>query len=172
MGNCKSYTCKQEREALQSENERLAASLSNLLARVHRDGGHYESEYGTDKACADADLIVAGLYARAEASAAVKVPTVVRQAADFTREDLGPDGTNYPHVRAMLAFIESLTTQPATPQEAEAWSGNPANRISPPAQAVTEAQVEAAQAVFRKHGWTYQAPHIREALTAAQEASR
>ena len=33
--------------------------LSNLLARIHRDGGHYEAEHGTEKAAQDADLLVA-----------------------------------------------------------------------------------------------------------------
>ena len=28
--------------------------LSNLLAYIHRDDGHYESEYGTEKAVKDA----------------------------------------------------------------------------------------------------------------------
>jgi len=40
-----------------------AQRLSNLLARIHRDGGHYEVEHGTDKAVADADLKVAQAYA-------------------------------------------------------------------------------------------------------------
>ncbi|MCO5157521.1 MAG: hypothetical protein M9945_12375 [Aquamicrobium sp.] len=37
--------------------------LSSLLARIHRDGGHYEAEHGTEKAWADADAIVASIYA-------------------------------------------------------------------------------------------------------------
>ena len=37
--------------------------LSNLLARIHRDGGHYEADHGTAKAAGDADTIVANLYA-------------------------------------------------------------------------------------------------------------
>lgn len=36
---------------------------SNLLARIHRDGGHYEMEHGTSKAVEDADAIVASVYA-------------------------------------------------------------------------------------------------------------
>ena len=32
--------------------------LGNLLAVIHRDGGHYESEHGTEKACADAETAV------------------------------------------------------------------------------------------------------------------
>lgn len=35
------------------------------------------------------------------------VPENVRQAAEFTRADLGDAGTNYPHVRALLAYVES-----------------------------------------------------------------
>ena len=37
--------------------------LSNLLARIHRDGGHYEAQHGIDKAVADADDKVAQLNA-------------------------------------------------------------------------------------------------------------
>ena len=32
--------------------------LLNLLAVIHRDGGHYETEHGTARACADAEKIV------------------------------------------------------------------------------------------------------------------
>lgn len=35
--------------------------LANLLARIHRDGGHYQQEHGTEKACEDAHQIVAHL---------------------------------------------------------------------------------------------------------------
>jgi len=40
-----------------------AQAISNLLARIHRDGGHYEAEHGVRKALADADLIVSKLNA-------------------------------------------------------------------------------------------------------------
>ena len=42
--------------------------LNNLLARIHRDGGHYQGQHGTDKAVADADLIVARLYGSEDSS--------------------------------------------------------------------------------------------------------
>jgi len=32
----------------------LSSQLGNLLAVIHRDGGHYESEHGTEKAVTDA----------------------------------------------------------------------------------------------------------------------
>ena len=32
----------------------LEAALGNLLAVIHRDGGHYQAEHGTEKAVADA----------------------------------------------------------------------------------------------------------------------
>lgn len=38
--------------------------LHNLLARIHRDGGHYTEEHGVEKACRDADLRVAEAYGR------------------------------------------------------------------------------------------------------------
>jgi hypothetical protein len=36
--------------------------LGNLLARIHRDGEHYQSEHGTEKAVHDAEQLVAKLY--------------------------------------------------------------------------------------------------------------
>lgn len=45
-----------------------ARHLSNLLARIHRDGGHYEAEHGTDKAVADADDKVARLITQTDAA--------------------------------------------------------------------------------------------------------
>lgn len=47
----------------------LAAQLGCLLARIHRDGGHYQSEHGIDRACADADMKVVELIATSEALA-------------------------------------------------------------------------------------------------------
>jgi len=41
--------------------ERVA--LLNLLARIHRDGGHYTNEYGLDKSVAEADKIIADILA-------------------------------------------------------------------------------------------------------------
>lgn len=52
-----------QREFLIAENARIMNHLSGLLARVHRDGGHYEQKHGTDKARWDADEIVANLTA-------------------------------------------------------------------------------------------------------------
>jgi hypothetical protein len=52
-----------------------AQAMSNLLARIHRDGGHYESEHGQIKAVDDADLIVAKLNALSDVQqVAVPVP--------------------------------------------------------------------------------------------------
>jgi DNA repair exonuclease SbcCD ATPase subunit len=48
-------------DQLEAENERLAASdtaLGNLLAVIHRDGGHYRTEHGTAQAAEDAQEIV------------------------------------------------------------------------------------------------------------------
>lgn len=50
------------------------AWLSSLLARIHRDGGHYEAEHGTAKACIDADAIIADLYAAPQPPATAGEP--------------------------------------------------------------------------------------------------
>lgn len=38
--------------------------LGNLLARIHRDGGHYVFQHGLEKAVEDAEKVIADLYAR------------------------------------------------------------------------------------------------------------
>lgn len=47
-----------KRDEWASGAARLSSQLGNLLAVIHRDGGHYESEHGTEKACADAETAV------------------------------------------------------------------------------------------------------------------
>lgn len=42
------------------------AHLLNLLARIHRDGGHYTMKHGLEKSVADADKIVAKLNSDAD----------------------------------------------------------------------------------------------------------
>lgn len=49
----------EQRKAL----ERTHHMLRNLLARIHRDGGHYAAEHGLEKATEDADQIVAEVFA-------------------------------------------------------------------------------------------------------------
>lgn len=63
--------------------------LRNLLALIHRDGGHYEGEHGLEKACDDAeDLVVARLGVVDEHAALV---TAVRAyVADVDALERGP----------------------------------------------------------------------------------
>ena len=46
--------------------KKLEANLRNLLARIHRDGGHYVEQHGLDKASADAETIVGKLLEELE----------------------------------------------------------------------------------------------------------
>lgn len=48
---------------------RTEAQRDDLLCRIHRDGGDYLQEHGIDKACADADEIVAAAFAQRDALA-------------------------------------------------------------------------------------------------------
>lgn len=41
----------------------VEAAVNNLLARIHRDGGHYVSQHGIDKALGDAEERVVALVA-------------------------------------------------------------------------------------------------------------
>lgn len=54
-------------ERLTAERDAAKQCVSNLLARIHRDGGHYEAEHGVDKAVRDADRLVAEIYAERDA---------------------------------------------------------------------------------------------------------
>ena len=53
------------------ENEQLrshARAVSNLLAIIHGDGGHYEQARGTVKACKDAEGVVSNLRLKLDAA--------------------------------------------------------------------------------------------------------
>ena len=54
---------REERRLTATEGEVMRDRLLDLLARIHRDGGHYVTEHGIEKACEDADVLVAGLNA-------------------------------------------------------------------------------------------------------------
>lgn len=53
-----------EIEMLKAERNRLAQMLSNLLAVIHRDGGHYQMDHGLTKAVTDAESKVVEWLAR------------------------------------------------------------------------------------------------------------
>lgn len=47
-----------EIESLRAQLAVEQQAVGNLLAVIHRDGGHYQGEHGLAKACADAEAIV------------------------------------------------------------------------------------------------------------------
>jgi hypothetical protein len=53
--------CAEHERRLREEAER---QRDNLLARIHRDGGHYVAKHGVKEAVADADTIVAELLSK------------------------------------------------------------------------------------------------------------
>lgn len=53
---------REERRLTATEGEEMRDRLLNLLARIHRDGGHYTEANGVEKASEDADVIVAELF--------------------------------------------------------------------------------------------------------------
>lgn len=59
----------EECAALRAENEMLRAALGNLLARIHRDGGHYIAAHGLNKAVEDAEVQVVKWLPRDDAEA-------------------------------------------------------------------------------------------------------
>jgi len=75
-------------EAERDESRRL---LSELLARIHRDGGHYEIVWGRDKATADADTIVLRMLAALQdiAEGDYSDPLCMKTPEQRAREALG-----------------------------------------------------------------------------------
>lgn len=61
----------QRSEIITKLKAQLAArdqQAGNVLARIHRDGGHYITQHGWEKACVDADAVVCRLQAQLAAS--------------------------------------------------------------------------------------------------------
>lgn len=80
--------------------------------RLHADG--YFTWKRRDGYVLDAKL-PCDFYLAAPAQRQPLTPSL-RRAAEFTRADLGPAGSNYPHVRELLAFAEQalgITAAPA-----------------------------------------------------------
>lgn len=64
-GWCNTTSCgrREEYQQFYTQGINFEQELNNLLARIHRDGGHYIAEYGLRKALKDADTKVAKLHA-------------------------------------------------------------------------------------------------------------
>lgn len=65
---------------LREQRDRLKNQLGNLLARAHRDGGHYQAAHGTEKACKDADMAIAKAHADVDS-----LTEAVKEAAELIR---------------------------------------------------------------------------------------
>lgn len=68
-----------------------ARMLRELLARIHRDGGHYVAQHGLDKAVEDADRIVSDLLAREQENTRFPMNVYLRnedELWDFMMENL------------------------------------------------------------------------------------
>jgi hypothetical protein len=60
--------CDARNDRLQAEREVADRHLGNLLARIHRDGGHRQDKIGTEEACIEADGIVSNCFAERDAA--------------------------------------------------------------------------------------------------------
>lgn len=56
--------CYRERASCEAALYSVLTSLGELLATIHRDGGHYQIKHGTEKAVRDAIDIVLSMRAR------------------------------------------------------------------------------------------------------------
>ena len=88
---------------------RLLAMRVGMPHTYHDDGEAQGQEHGISidfmrESVNDIDAKLRALnFARAECQ---KPSATLRRAAERTRDDLGPSGTNYPDVRVLLAFAE------------------------------------------------------------------
>lgn len=73
-------------EEAEADRDTFREYTSGLLARIHRDGGHYEADHGTSKAVNDADAIVARIYASDAESLRAELEAVKARAAKFEEE--------------------------------------------------------------------------------------
>lgn len=73
-----------------SEAAKEAHAIGNLLAVIHRDGGHYQSEHGTAKACDDAHDIIHALRTRLDAECGRRCASALETVARLPKyEDTG-----------------------------------------------------------------------------------
>ena len=113
-----------------------ASMLRNLLARIHRDGGHYVEKHGLDKALAGADAQVVRWLAMQDELAAAPVAIMDTREAlslcaptedDFTAlyalqghrvalVDLGPNVLANRHFAAGRVWARLLKPKPGPPQ--------------------------------------------------------
>lgn len=96
-------------EVLRTQSERL--TVGNLLAVIHRDGGHHMAEHGVDASCAAAERVVCDERARLDA-----VEHAARAYRDATDVLIGAwavrDGTSTEHwIKAELSRVEAAEAQ-------------------------------------------------------------
>lgn len=81
---------------LRAEREALYLAVGNLLAVIHRDGGHHMAEHGVEASCAAAERVVCDERARLDA-----VEHAAREHRDATEVMIGAwtvrDGTRAEH---------------------------------------------------------------------------
>ena len=101
--------------------ERAAAELRRLAAveadyaRLMEKHNNLHANAATSRA--ERDALREALAAHDVEQAAKAVPADLRRAAERTRQDLGPTGSNYPDVRVLLAFAEqALDATPPAPE--------------------------------------------------------
>ncbi len=96
-------------EVLRTQSERL--TVGNLLAVIHRDGGHHMAEHGVDASCAAAERVVCDERARLDA-----VEHAARACRDATDVLIGAwavrDGTRTEHwIKTELSRVEAAEAQ-------------------------------------------------------------
>ena len=130
-------------EAAAFEAQPTDRRLINLLCRIHRDGGHYITEHGLDKAVEDADIRVAeqnaALDAQAKQEPVAWAYTINNSHSVFSAEkppeDAYDEGTLYPLYAAPVVQPDMVMV-PREPTEAMLDAAmNRYKHVSPEAKA-------------------------------------
>lgn len=117
------YHSRQDNIELTAKHETLRQKLANLLARIHRDGGHYLSTHGLDKACTDADVKVAVLNADADEARLAKPAMAEQEPVMLDNADWIPGGEGSDGKPVYLSHptddeqVELSTAKPALPAD-------------------------------------------------------
>lgn len=83
-----------------------STTLNNLLAVIHRDGGHYEQEHGSFKAGQDAEKLILGMRTAAEDNAVL----AAEREAEIARKDAVIEGA-----RNAFTAIKDIRATESTP---------------------------------------------------------
>jgi hypothetical protein len=95
-------------ERLTRERDEANNRLRSLLARIHRDGGHYTSTHGVEKAVEDADMIVANYHPIVDCT----IPRMTKELDEARAERDNTDANNLTMARLLAGVANAIKGEP------------------------------------------------------------